>query len=377
MIDNIKAVYTHVYNTEFVIDESKEFDRINLLSIKNYERRFYIFDSNVYRIYGEQILYLLEDDSTYEKKYLVDATEHSKSIDFYPQLIAWFEKNSVGRYDAVIVVGGGILIDLVAFSVSTYMRGVPFYIIATTLIGQTDASTAGKTCLNTASGKNVLGTFYYPIQVYNNIPLLFTNTSRYMRQGLSEAFKYGLLADKSLVYDVVEFQTNCATEALMAQIVYKTIQARIKIRNIDPLASNLGHTFGHAMEKYFDYDILHGDAITAGIVLAIFFGVNEKLIRKEICQEIWGLLKKAHLNIFLPTEFDISKLIQFMRKDKKSSMSKLHLVLLTDYEKPYKKNEPFYEVEYSKVEKFLHKFFKTYIYKKDEYEKFLQKEILE
>lgn len=377
MSDNIKATYTHIYHTEFLMDESKDFDKLKLLKLKDYERHFYIFDANVYQIYGNKILQILEADSDYENIFLVDATEYSKSIDFYPQLIQWFEVHGLGRYDAVITIGGGILIDLVSFSVSTYMRGVPLFIIATTLIGQTDASTAGKTCLNTGNGKNVLGTFYYPIQVYNNIPILFTNNPRFMRQGLSEAFKYGLLADKSLVNDVVEFQTGCRTEAKMSQIVYKTIQARIKIREIDPLASNLGHTFGHAMEKYFDYNILHGDAIAAGMVLALFFGAEEKLIKEEICREIWELLKKSHLNIYLPCDFDISRLIQFMKRDKKSSTSKLHLVLVMDYEKLYKKDVPFYEAEYSRVEHFLHDFCRNYAYKKEAYEDFLQKETLE
>ena len=377
MDNSIKTTYTHVYSTEFIIDESKDFDKLVLFKSRDYERCFYIFDSSVYQIYGEKLLMILEGNSDYENKLLVDATEHSKSIDFYPKLIKWFEEHDLSRYDAVVTIGGGILIDLVSFSVSTYMRGVPFFIIATTLIGQTDASTAGKTCLNTHNGKNVLGTFYYPQQVYNNISILFTNKARFMRQGLSEAFKYGLLADKSLVNDVVEFQNGQKSEAKMSQIVYKTIQARIKIREIDPLASNLGHTFGHAMEKYFNYNILHGDAIAAGMVLALSFGVSVNLIKEETCREIWELMNAAHLNVYLPYHFDVSKLIRLMRKDKKSSASRLHLVLITDYEKLYKDKIPFYTVEYSAVEFFLDNFCKHYDYKKEAYENFLQKEILE
>jgi len=376
MNNSIKVTYTHVYNTEFLIDESKDFDKLKSFKARDYERRFYVFDANVYQIYGETLLEILEEKSNYENKFLVEAKEYSKSIEFYPELINWFEEHGLSRYDAVVTIGGGILIDLVSFSVSTYMRGVPLFIIATTLIGQTDASTAGKTCLNTKNGKNVLGTFYYPQQVYNNIPILFTNKARFMRQGLSEAFKYGLLADKSLVHDVVEFQNGHKSETKMSQIVYKTIQARIKIREIDPLASNLGHTFGHAMEKYFNYNILHGDAIAAGTVLALFFAVRENLLKEEICQEIWELMKAAHLNIYLPYHFDVSKLIRLMRKDKKSSASRLHLVLITDYEKLYKEDIPFYTVEYSLVESFLNNFCENYAYKRDEYEEFLQKEIL-
>lgn len=162
----------------------------------------------------------------------------------------------------------------------------------------------------------------------------------------------------------------------MKEIVYKTIQARIKIRKIDALASNLGHTFGHAIERYFNYEILHGDAITIGTVMAINYAVRVGLMESNECCKIMQLMQAAHLNLYICDNFDAEKLVDFMRHDKKSSFSKLHLVMLEKIGKPYKGSTPFYEADYTDVEKFLGDFIKTYQYKKENYVEYLYEDII-
>lgn len=366
-MSDIETVYEHSYKTRFIIDESSDFSRLKEMNLEKYERLFVVADENVYDIYGTRIENILNLWGKKINVFTVEAVEYTKSIGFYPKLVEFLETNTAGRYDAVIAIGGGIVIDLVSFTVSTYMRGLPLFIIASTLIGQTDASTAGKTCLNSRNAKNLLGTFYYPEVVYNSIEIMKTCSPRITRQGLSEAFKYSLLTDGELLDTIIEYQNGEYNNAVMKKIVEKTIEARIAIRKVDPLASNLGHTFGHALEKYFDYKILHGDAILIGTVMAINYATKNGLMVEAERDKIFGLMRQAHLNTYISSELDVKRLVDYMRKDKKSSASKLHLVMINGIGQPYRGETPFFEAEYADVEEFLSEFMSQYTYKKDKY----------
>lgn len=375
-MSDIETTYKHEYTTRFIIDESHEFTRLSEMDLTSYERVFIVIDQKVAGLYQDMILTGLTCNKNEVYIHEVEAIEYSKSIGYYPELIRFLEGHNAGRYDAIIAVGGGIVIDLVSFTVSTYMRGLPLFIIATTLIGQTDASTAGKTCLNSQNAKNLLGTFYYPRTVYNSIEIMKTNTQRIQRQGLSEAFKYSLLTDGVLLDTIIHFQNNEYNSEWMRDIVIKTIQSRIQIRNVDPLASNLGHTFGHALEKYFDYQILHGDAILIGTVMAVYYAVSVGLMQQEEADHIWDLMHRAHLNVSISEELDVKKLVGFMKKDKKSSANKLHLVMIHGIGKPYRGETPFYEAEYDEIQQYLENFMQRYPYKKNDYLDYLNREIL-
>ena len=366
-LKDIEATYEHKYTTRFIIDKSLGFSRLREMELSKYERLFIVADEKAYAIYGDRIVDILETWNKEINVFTVEAVEYTKSIGFYPRLVEFLESNTAGRYDAVIAIGGGIVIDLVSFTVSTYMRGLPLFIIATTLIGQTDASTAGKTCLNSGNAKNLLGTFYYPEVVYNSIEIMKTCSPRITRQGLSEAFKYSLLTDGKLLGDIIKFQNSDFDSDIMERIVEKTIQSRIKIRLIDPLASNLGHTFGHALEKYYDYQILHGDAILIGTVMAMGYGVKVGIMEQSEYDRIYDMMNEAHLNTYISKELDTKKLVELMKKDKKSSSKKLHLVMINGVGKPYRSDTPFLEADYEDVEKYLEEFMESYLHKEDNY----------
>ena len=374
---DISTTFTHSYDVKFIIDSSSDYARISEMGMDKYDRLFIVIDETINRLYGEKLLKVLPNMETYIHE--VKAVEYSKSIDYYPVLVDFLEQHTAGRYDAVCAIGGGIILDLVSFTVSTYMRGLPLFMIPTTLIGQTDASTAGKTCLNAHNTKNLLGTFYYPEVVYNNIELMRNSPKRITRQGLSESFKYSLLTDGSLLPSIIEFQNSPYDAALMEKIVISTVNARIAVRQDDPLASNLGHTFGHAMEKYSDYRVLHGDAILAGTVMAMYYGVEKGLMAVSERDRIFSLMQDAHLNIYIPSNLDAAKLVSFMRKDKKSSSKKLHLVMIHAIGKPYKGENGkrgFFETDYDDVQDYLTRFIADYPYKKDDYYEFLSGEEL-
>ena len=372
-LKDIEATYEHKYTTRFIIDKSLGFSRLREMELSKYERLFIVADEKAYAIYGDRIVDILETWNKEINVFTVEAVEYTKSIGFYPRLAEFLESNTAGRYDAVIAIGGGIVIDLVSFTVSTYMRGLPLFIIATTLIGQTDASTAGKTCLNSGNAKNLLGTFYYPEVVYNSIEIMKTCSPRITRQGLSEAFKYSLLTDGKLLGDIIKFQNSDFDSDIMERIVEKTIQSRIKIRLIDPLASNLGHTFGHALEKYYDYQILHGDAILIGTVMAMGYGVKVGIMEQSEYDRIYDMMNEARLNTYISKELDTKKLVELMKKDKKSSSKKLHLVMINGVGRPYRSDTPFLEADYEDVEKYLEVFMDSYLYKRNDYLEYLGK----
>ena len=375
-MSDVVSNYEHKYETKFIIDSSEDFERIDEIGISDYDRVFIVIDENVSKLYEEKLLPKMINGKQELFVYRVKSVEETKSIAYYPKLVEFFEENTAGRYDAVVAIGGGIVIDLVSFTVSTYMRGLPFFIVATTLIGQTDASTAGKTCLNSYNTKNLLGTFFYPKVVYNSIPILKTNTKRITRQGLSEAFKYSLLTDGELLGDIIKFQNSDFDSDIMERIVEKTIQSRIKIRLVDPLASNLGHTFGHALEKYFDYQILNGDAILIGTVMAMGYGVKVGIMEQSEYDRIYDMMNEAHLNTYISKELDTKKLVALMKKDKKSSSKKLHLVMINGVGKPYRSDTPFLEADYEDVEKYLEEFMESYLRKREDYLEYLDRDDL-
>lgn len=378
-MQDITVTYTHSYDMRFIIDPSPDFERIGEMGMDKYDRLFVIIDSNIRKLYGEKLLGALPKMQTFIHE--VSAVEYSKSVDYYPVLVDFLEEHTAGRYDAVVAVGGGIVLDLVSFTVSTYMRGLPFFMIPTTLIGETDASTAGKTCLNAHNTKNLLGTFYYPKVVYNSIEIMRGSPRRITRQGLSEAFKYSLLTDGELIPEIIRFQNSPYDAGTMEKIVRSTVNARIAVRQYDPLASNLGHTFGHALEKYSDYSVLHGDAILAGTVMAMYYAVEKGLMTSDERDRIFDQMVSAHLNIYIPDDLDVPRLVGYMRKDKKSSSKKLHLVMIHAAGHPYRGDEehgetPFFEADYDDGQDFLERFTEKYPYKKENYSEYLRQEQL-
>jgi len=362
MMKSISTTYTRKDTISFMIDDDPEIAWLSNFDDSAFERFFVVMDMKVNIVWGNLIRKKLESHKKEIYFFEIEASENTKSISFYPKLVDFLESKRCNLSDLVIVVGGGIAIDLVSFTCSTYMRALRFYAVPTTLIGQIDASTAGKTCLNTANSKNLLGTFYYPLKVYSNIHFLETNSKYYLRQGYSEIFKYGLLISSALIKLMLSYFKKPSASMLMKIITLAT-NARIKVRKINPLASNLGHTFGHAIEKISDFRILHGDAISAGTVMSLYFSKKIGIIDEKSASSIVKNMKKIGLNVYIDKNLDTDMLVDIMMRDKKSSTTGINLVLIMGVAKPYRSNKSnFYRTSPDFVKIFLREFMKEYPY---------------
>lgn len=337
----------------FVLDSSKDFEKLSLIDISIYQKTFVICDDSLKSSWWPKLKKKISTMTEVCHVEFVTSIESSKDLKSFTKLVDVLAEKNCSRDNLIIAIGGGIVLDIVGFLASTYMRGIALMMIPTTLIGQADASTAGKTCLNTKDAKNLLGTLYLPRYVYNNVTILSTSSKYHMRQGFSEIFKYALLGSSRLLDLLRQYHIKPCDET-MVQILNETIKVRLITRKKHPLASNFGHTFGHAFEKLSNYSVGHGDAISVGMVLALDFSVEEKIISTQERDKIVSMMKNLGLNTALEVGIDSGKIVQLMQKDKKSSGAKIRLVLIEEIGKPYEKlGNRFYEVSPERMKKFL------------------------
>jgi 3-dehydroquinate synthetase len=360
MIESLNFSIKSVQQVEFVIDNDPDFNWLSTFDSKEFNRIFVVIDNYVNERWNNTLLEKLENHQKEIRWLLFESVEKNKSLESYVHFIKKLEEEGINRFDVLVVIGSGVLLDLLGFVASTYMRGVPLIFVPTTLIGQVDAATAGKTCVNSMKSKNLVGSLYFARFVYNNIRFLDSLSSYHFRQGLSEIFKYGLLGSSRLL-DYIECYASERSDRVIIDIIKETINVRIKIRKIDPLASNLGHTFGHAFEKVSNYQIGHGDAISLGIIMALRFSVEQGIIKNKTVEDVEIMMKRLGLNLCFDPEWSVDEIVSLMAKDKKSSSKKINLILIKDIGNPYScKSSPFYPVEKEIIADFLHSFFDKY-----------------
>jgi len=254
------------------------------------------------------------------------------------------------------------------------MRGIDLFLVPTTLMGQADATTAGKTCINSKFTKNIIGTYYLPKFVYSNIHYLKDLPSFEFRQGISEIFKYGLLGSRKLI-KLLEKYVAKYNSNLLINILTETIKVRLSLRKKNGLISNLGHTFGHALEKSSNYKVAHGDAISVGILLALRFSLEKKIINFKFYNKIENLMRRLNLNIKIDQKFNIDRVLRTMENDKKSRYNLIGLVLIKDISKIISSSsKPFYYVKRHEMKTFLERNLENFS-RKDHWKKLKKNEV--
>lgn len=244
--------------------------------------------------------------------------------------------NHCDRKITLIALGGGVIGDMCGFAAATYLRGVPFIQIPTTLLAQVDSSVGGKTGINHPMGKNMIGAFYQPELVLTDINTLNTLPDREFSAGLAEVIKYGLLGDEKFFQWLEENIGSLLTRdaASLSYAIKHSCEMKAKIVADDEREKgqrallNLGHTFGHAIEAAMGYGTwLHGEAVSAGIVLAAKLSRKMGMLSSEEVFRIERLLKQAGLPTETP-KIPVDEMLDWMRSDKKNQDSRIVLVLL-------------------------------------------------
>jgi len=244
-------------------------------------------------------------------------------------------QNRCERSTTLIALGGGVIGDLTGYAAATYLRGVPFIQIPTTLLSQVDSSVGGKTGINHPLGKNMIGAFYQPQVVLADIDTLKTLPAREFSAGMAEVVKYGLIRDIQF-FSWLEANIErlmVLDETAVSEAIYRSCQnkaevvARDEHENGERALLNLGHTFGHAIENAMGYGVwLHGEAVAAGTMLAADLSQRLGWLTDAEVRRIHALLTKAKLPLDAP-RLGAAKYLDLMQMDKKVADGKIRLVL--------------------------------------------------
>lgn len=244
-------------------------------------------------------------------------------------------KNRCERLTTLIALGGGVIGDLTGYAAATYLRGVPFIQIPTTLLSQVDSSVGGKTGINHPLGKNMIGAFYQPQLVLADIDTLKTLPQRELSAGMAEVIKYGLIRDAEF-FDWLELNMTklmSLDSDAITHAIYRSCQNKAEVVAADERETgerallNLGHTFGHAIENGMGYGVwLHGEAVAAGTMLAAQLSKKLNWLTATEVQRIEAILKAAKLPL-APPKFSVEKYLELMQLDKKVADGKIRLVL--------------------------------------------------
>ena len=243
------------------------------------------------------------------------------------------------RNSAIIGLGGGVVGDMAGFAASTFLRGVPYVQVPTTLLAQVDSSVGGKTGVNHVAGKNLIGTFYQPRFVLIDIDTLKTLPRREFLAGLTEVIKYGIILDPDL-FTLVEKELKAVLaldEALLAEIIRVCCTLKAMVVGEDERENdyrailNFGHTVGHAIEALTEYKrYLHGEAVSIGMAFAARLSHARGYCSAAAVDRIIQLLKRAQLPVEIPKDISGKPLVLAIRADKKAAGDKIRFVCIDD-----------------------------------------------
>jgi 3-dehydroquinate synthase len=261
--------------------------------------------------------------------------EKSKSREWWARLTDAVLDRGLGRDGAMISLGGGVAGDLVGFVAATYMRGLSYLQVPTTLLAMLDASVGGKTGVDTPRGKNLVGAFHPPTCVISDPLTLMTLPEREYRAGLAEAVKHGLIADPAY-FDWIEAEASALLArdpAALTHLIARSVEIKAEVVGKDERESgrrailNAGHTVGHAVEQVTGYQVPHGEAVGLGLIVECQLAEQLGIAPPGLRSIVTRLLARLGLPERLPTRLDPGALLDAMTKDKKNRAAQVHFAL--------------------------------------------------
>ena len=297
-----------------------------------------VTDDNVAPLYLDRAVKSLEAVGLRVCTITLPHGEQTKCLDQLTNLYTFLCENCITRKDAVIALGGGVIGDLAGLAAATFLRGVHFIQVPTTLLAQVDSSVGGKVAVDLPQGKNLVGAFYQPEFVLVDPDTLTTLTDEYWRDGLGEVVKYGCIGDREL-FSLLEESAPGGRDALMAridEILLRCIQAKADVVAQDErdnglrMTLNFGHTIAHAVETCQHYEGLrHGEAVSLGMHVITRLTEQKQLTAPGTADRLDALLRQLEMPMTLP-EFDEKTMISAMFMDKKFSGKVLRVIVLNE-----------------------------------------------
>ena len=310
-----------------------------IINVINGENYLVVISEKVEKLYGKELNFPKSN------KFILKDGEKEKNFNNYQKIINKALELKLTRKSSIITVGGGVCGDLSGFVASTYMRGINFIQVPTTLLACVDSSVGGKTAIDTNFGKNMVGTFYQPKCVFINPNFLKTLDERQFKSGLGEVVKYSFI-EKScrcdVEYNLMNFlsekfnEINQRDEKTLAKLIEICVNLKKSVVEKDEKEAdlrrilNFGHTYGHAVEKINNYKkYTHGEAVVEGMRFAFNLALKLNKIDKNYKFFAEDVIKKFNFPI-LP-QYKSEKMIDIMKSDKKAEKNCINFVLPTDY----------------------------------------------
>jgi len=318
LIDNIGAIIKEYFDTT---------------------RIFIITDSNVESFYGAKIKNILDSCNIDFDTYVLPAGETSKNIDTVNAIYNSLANSEITRHDIIIAFGGGVVGDIAGFVASTWMRGIRFIQVPTTVLACVDSSVGGKTGINILAGKNLVGSFYHPSLVLIDPNMLETLPDREFFSGVAEIVKHSLLFDSDMFEYLEKNNKRVDIEKKICELLEKNCILKGRVVETDfkerheRMMLNFGHTVGHSVEKHSGYGhFLHGEAVSIGIMFALKLGIKLG-ITKDIflVERVSSLLKSLNLPTGLPEGIDVLSAIKL---DKKRMSDSINFIFIESLGKP-------------------------------------------
>lgn len=289
-----------------------------------------VADDTVYALYGERVCASLEAAGVRTVCYVFPHGEKSKNLLEYAKILNFLAENRVTRADALIALGGGVTGDLGGFAAATYLRGIPFVQMPTTLLAAVDSSVGGKTAVDLPAGKNLAGAFYQPELVLCDLDTLDSLPREIFLDGCAEVIKYAVLGSRELFALLADIPSGKGLEEVTARCVEMKrdfVQSDERDRGARQML-NLGHTFGHAVEASSRFTLSHGKSVAIGMAMILRAACSRGLCSAETRDAVIALLQRYGLPTECPYPADM--LLGALSADKKIFGTRLNLVVPTD-----------------------------------------------
>ena len=296
-----------------------------------------VADDMVAGLYGDAVLASFIKAGVDAELLVFSHGEAHKTLQTIGDLAGKLARLGFDRQDALIGLGGGVAGDIAGFLASSYMRGIPFVQLPTTLLAQVDSSVGGKTGVDIPEGKNLVGAFYQPKAVFIDISVLQTLPRQEFLGGLAEVIKYGIIRDGSFFQFLDDNRQGILD--LDPELINKTVHTCCQIKSAVVSEDereggmrrilNYGHTIGHAVEGASDYTLIHGLAVSVGMAAAARLAVLNDLLSQEDCNAIINILKAYDMPTQVPKTLDRVRIKRYLLTDKKTVGGKVFYVLPT------------------------------------------------